>query len=332
MKEASLPKGELTSAALIAELENQVSIRTQHYFEHIGTQPELVIISTDLSHDGSDRYTRMKANAGARLGIHVEIKSPQTTDDVFETIAEANDNPFVNGVIVQLPLASKIAKAKSEILASVDTTKDVDGLGPEAEQIPATARAVDLLLKHYGVNVEEHQICLIGLGELVNGPLYNMWDPSRDRNNITGVDLATPVFERIKIANDADVIISATGDPSGLTPGLFLTGTRPKTLVDAGTAGTAKAKDQSQHGDVSDELRKYALENGWAITPTTGGVGPLTVRALMLNTISAAEKQAGISGKLLSISTEGTSSSHRPVFSEPAPNDRAYNPAFLPSN
>jgi methylenetetrahydrofolate dehydrogenase (NADP+)/methenyltetrahydrofolate cyclohydrolase len=315
MSDRLMPR-ELTSADIVDDIETEISLRSQLFLEQQGERPRLLIVAPDFSHDGSQRYTRGKQKVGQRLGIDVSIETPTSLGGIYRAIEDANQDTLTHGTIVQLPLAMDLAEHTAEVLASVDPEKDVDGLGPESTEIPATAKAVDELLKWYDIDGREEHMVLIGLGPLVNKPLKDMWESDGARS-VKGFDIDSDDLEIIRAMNEADAIISATGQPSLLTPKLFLPGTNQKVLIDVGTAGTAKEKGASQHGDISDELRVYAGEEGWPITPEKGGVGPLTIRALFLNLMNAAERQAEVTEqqRRLGIVMLSTGPSH-PSFAE----------------
>lgn len=316
--------GELTSAVAVENIEPEINLRAQYFKQTTGEAPSLLIVAPDAYHDGSQRYMRMKQKIGERLGVAVGIESPESLEQIKDTIGRANQDEGVHGVIVQLPLAPYMADSTKEILDSVNPLKDVDGLGEGSSVTPATALAVDRILWSYGVDGIEEDVALIGLGALVNAPLRCIWDQGDSR--LKGFDETSDRLELLEAINNVHLIVSATGKPSILTPDLFLPNTGHKIIVDVGTAGTAKEKGKSQHGDVSDELRAHALEQGWAITKETGGVGPLTVRMLMKSVVDAAERQAGISvsERNLGMVMLATGANHQ-GFGE---DDRSFNPVF----
>lgn len=284
---------ELSSEPVIPDIEADIASRALAYKVQTGYQPGLLVISADPTHDGSQRYMKGKKNVGGQLGIDVHIEEVATADEIFGLIQTANCSPLINGTIVQLPLSEDLNPLKDEILAAVAPAKDVDGLGPETHALPATAKAIDILLDHYDLK-SEGLIALLGLGALANGPLLNIL---RDQEavEVEGFDLSSDRWSVVSGLDRAAVIVSATGDPGILTPDLFVPGTTPKSIIDVGTAGTAKQRDQSQQGDISEALREFATTHPeWRLTPQVGGVGKLTIRALMSNVMDAAEQQAGI--------------------------------------
>ena len=130
------------------------------------------------------------------------------------------------------------------------------------------------------------RIAILGRGRLVGWPLLTHL-MSIGANKLEIFDEDSDDLEIIEGINEASVIISAMGRPGLLTPDLFEDMSKSRALVDAGAAEQGGVV----MGDVSDELRDQALQNGWQITPRKGGVGPLTVRTLLTNVIRAAEDQ-----------------------------------------
>jgi|GEM_PF-1978595 len=324
-----LPQGELLPQGVIDIDELTVACGVERYTHATGRPPGIVIVSPDSAHDGSARYMRGKVAVGNRLGITVGVEERDTLEGIYNIIDSANEDPAVNGIIVQLPLSRDIAEHTHDVLERVDPQKDIDGLGTATSQIPATARAVDSLLQYHGIDIEEEAIVLNGLGVLSNGPLQRLW-LDRGAKNVVGIDLDVDPYARIAAVNDARVIVSATGQPGLLTPELFLPGAGRKVLVDVGTAGTAKANETSQQGDISAELRLFAQQNGWGITPLERGVGALTIRKLYLNMLATADAQAELPPLTKRDLVLRTTSAH-PLkgIKSSGQEDRAFDPYFI---
>ena len=236
-----------------------------------GIIPKLVIIQT-MDSPVIDVYVRVKKKFAEKIDVLVEHLTISTNEDLEKTIARVNSDINIHGVIIQLPLKQNLDQDK--ILNLIAKNKDVDGLSTDSTYIPPTAQAVLWLMEKHVGNFAEKKIALVGKGRLVGAPLLSLFQSK---------NIYPYVFtkgDNLSKLLDYDVIISATG-----VPGLIL-----NTYVQSGSflldAGTAE-ENGSIHGDASDEL--YERED-IHITPTKGGVGILTVRALFENVIQAAEK------------------------------------------
>ncbi len=248
-------------------------VRALQQARHI--QPKLAIVVT-IDHPTINVYMRMKKKYGAALGIEVEIHQI-AQQDAAATIAQLNSDDTVHGIIVQLPLEQP--EQTDAIVSLVAPHKDVDGLGPYPQFDPATPLAILWLLAGYNIDLQQgKKVLLVGRGKLVGAPLERMLLAS-------GVDVA--VADRsttdLKAATlQADVIITATGSPAILYPDMIKQGA---VVVDAGVAG----EEGKTVGDLAPEVYE---RDDLTLTPTKGGVGPLTVCALFENVIRAAQRVA----------------------------------------
>jgi methylenetetrahydrofolate dehydrogenase (NADP+)/methenyltetrahydrofolate cyclohydrolase len=237
-------------------------------------QPKLAIIVT-VDDPTINVYMRMKKKYGADLLIDVDIHHvPQ--DDAPALIKQLNEDAAVHGIIVQLPLERP--EETEQLVALVTPEKDVDGLGPNPMFDPATPLAILWLLAGYAVDFNGKKVLLIGRGKLVGAPLERILLAS-------GVDVS--VADRstadLKAATlEADIIITATGSPAILYPDMIKQGA---VVVDAGVAG----EEGKTVGDLAPEVYE---RDDLTLTPVKGGVGPLTVCALMENVITAAQRSA----------------------------------------
>lgn len=234
--------------------------------------PRLAVVQT-VDNTVIDTYVRLKRQYAEDILVEFELHKV-THELVDQTIDELNKRDDVHGIIVQLPLAD--SSAINEVLARVASTKDVDGLGPAPAFDPATPTAISWLLAAYGVELALKKIAIIGEGRLVGAPLARMWQAS-------GYDVTifnssnTDMSLRLR---EYDVIVTATGVPRLITPDMVQAGA---VIVDAGTA----SEDGVVVGDIDPALRE---RDDLTITPARGGVGPLTIAALLDNVITAARR------------------------------------------
>lgn len=238
-------------------------------------QPRLAIVVT-VDHPVINVYMRMKQKYGADLLVDVDIHRVAQAA-AAGLIHQLNADPKVHGIIVQLPLQDP---AETEtIVNAVAPEKDVDALGQKAVFEPATPMAILWLLAGYNIDLRGKRVLLIGRGKLVGAPLERIFKGS-------GIDVhvADRSTKDLKAETvQADVIITATGSPAILYADMI----KPNAVViDAGVAG----EEGKTVGDVAPDVYE---RTDLSITPTKGGVGPLTVCALFENVIRAARLRAG---------------------------------------
>ena len=218
-----------------------------------------------------DTYVRLKKAYGEEILIDVDVHNVDqaTVPTLIDTL---NSDDTVHGIIVQLPLIDP--SQTDAIVNQIAPKKDVDGLGDNAQFISATATAIDWLAAGYNVTLKDRQIAIVGQGRLVGAPLAKLW-----RNG--GLNVATYDETTVDLQSEirkADVIVTATGVPGLITSTMVSPG---KVVIDAGTA----SENGQIVGDVANEVRE---RQDITITPTKGGVGPLTIAALFDNVITAA--------------------------------------------
>lgn len=239
-----------------------------------GIAPKLAIIAT-VDNPVINVYMRLKRRYGNDIGIDVDIhRVPQA--EVKELINTLSKDADVHAIIVQLPLEDP--SQTDDIVRLVPPSKDVDGLGEKPSFEPATPMAILWLLSGYNVDLVGKEVVLIGRGKLVGAPLEKMLISSGITPII--VDKHTP--DPKSKALQADIIITATGHHGVLKPDMVKQGA---VVVDAGVA----SEGGKTVGDVAPELYE---RDDLTITPTKGGVGPLTVCALFENVIRAAQMTA----------------------------------------
>ncbi len=256
----------------------------------------------------SQVYVKNKVAACIRTGIRsLERFLPETTSSstLLATILQLNEAPDVDGILVQLPLPKPLdAKA---IVQRIDPAKDVDGLHPLNQGLlfqgqkglrPCTPNAVMNMLKAYGVVMQGKRAVVLGRSEIVGKPMALML--LEEQATVTIAHSRT--LDLPALCREADILVAAMGQP-GLVEGSWI---KPGAVVvdvginrveklglgerifakDPKKLETLKAKGSVLCGDV-----RYgeAFEVAGAITPVPGGVGPLTIAGLLMNTLQACE-------------------------------------------
>lgn len=218
-------------------------------------------------------YVRLKKKYGADLLVDVDVHQVAQAE-AAETIKQLNADTSVHGIIVQLPLTDP--DQTDAIVNLVAPDKDVDALGEHAQFEPATPMAIMWLLAGYNVDLNGKKVLLIGRGKLVGAPLERLLKS-------TGIDVESVDRSAKDLAvhtQEADVLITATGSPAILYSNMIKQGA---VVVDAGVA----SESGKTVGDLAPEVYE---RDDLTITPTKGGVGPLTVCALFENVIRAARR------------------------------------------
>jgi len=234
--------------------------------------PKLAIIRTNPA-PVVDSYMKLKREYGADILVEVEVHTIGQ-GEAAGLITKLNADPTVHGIIVQLPLPDP--SQTEEILNTVAPQKDVDGLRTDAVLDAATPTAILWLLAGYNIELKGKNILVVGQGRLVGKPLARMMRASG--LHVTTADRRTDDLPAL--LRQADVVISATGVPGLIKADMLKVGA---VVVDAGVA----TDKNGLVGDVDPAARE---REDLTITPTKGGVGPLTVCALFDNVIRAAQK------------------------------------------
>jgi len=238
-------------------------------FKSASITPKLLILR-DSNDPVISKYVNLKIAYGNDIGIEVEDYYAKNSTDITNKIYQANADPTIHGIIIQLPITEK--DKTDELCNLIAPNKDVDGLGINSAYDSATATAILWLLAGYDIKLGHKKIAIVGRGKLVGAPLFRMFQASNYDVSLfhRGDDLTN--------LKNFDIIISATGVPGLVSDNLISPGA---TLIDAGTAsekGVIK-------GDLAPEL--YDRTDLTAITPPIGGVGPLTVTCLFDHVIQS---------------------------------------------
>lgn len=256
------------------ELAGFVKERQAHQVKTLKTSPKLLIIR-DSDNPVIKKYVDFKKQYGEDIGVLVEDFYAKNSEKIAEKIKNANKDPEIDGIILQLPILEK--EKTEELTAYINSEKDVDGLsGADDAYDSATATAILWLLTGYDIDLKNKNIALVGRGKLVGAPLYKMFKNS---------NLNVKMFHRgddLAELKNYNVIITATGVPGLITNDMVSAGT---VVVDAGTA----SEKGILKGDVAEEVRNR--KDLTAITPIIGGVGPLTITCLFDHVIQSASKK-----------------------------------------
>lgn len=277
--------------AIAAEVRAEVAERVRALAER-GIRPGLAAILVG-DHPASKVYVGMKQRACEEAGIHserVDMPADVPEDEVLAEIERLNKDPRISGIIVQLPVPDHISEFA--VQRAISTEKDVDGLNPtnvgfmsrgHPVFLPATPYGIVELLVRSQIPIEGQDVCIVGRGDLVGMPLAIMLAQRHERANATVTLCHTRTRDIASHTRRADILVAAAGRAEMITAEMVKPGA---TVIDV---GTNRAPGGGLLGDVHFESVRAVAG---AITPVPGGVGPMTVAMLLVNTVTAAERQA----------------------------------------
>jgi methylenetetrahydrofolate dehydrogenase (NADP+) / methenyltetrahydrofolate cyclohydrolase len=280
----------LDGRSVSAQIRSEVSERVRALSEK-GVTPGLaaVLVGDDQA---SRIYVGAKHKACADVGIRseqVDLPAYVTEGELLATLRRLNRDPEIHGIIVQLPMPPHLREL--EVQRTIAPEKDVDGLHPwnigmmmrgESTFQPATPYGIVELLLRSEIPLEGQEVVVVGYGDLVGAPLSIMLAQDSIRGNATVTCTHIKTRDLRAHTLNADILVAAAG-VAGLIGGDMI---KPgATVIDVGVHRTAD-------GLVGDVKYDEASEVAGAITPVPGGVGPMTVAMLLVNTVAAAEAAA----------------------------------------
>ena len=282
--------GKATAGAIKAEIAEKV----KNMVANGDKQPHLAAVL--VGHDGgSETYVKNKVLACEQCGFKstlIRYEDDVTEEELLACVDRLNSNGDVDGFIIQLPLPRHIDEQK--IIEAIDPRKDVDGFHPQnvgrmAIGLPcfisATPLGIMTLLKRYGIETSGKKCVVLGRSNIVGKPMAQLMMQKQ-----WGDATVTVCHSHSKTLKDecrqADIIIAAIGQPEFVTADMVKEGA---VVIDVGTTRVPDASRKSGFrlcGDVKfDEVAPKCS----FITPVPGGVGPMTICSLMMNTLRAAE-------------------------------------------
>ncbi|MGQ9696103.1 MAG: bifunctional 5,10-methylenetetrahydrofolate dehydrogenase/5,10-methenyltetrahydrofolate cyclohydrolase [Thermodesulfobacteriota bacterium] len=245
-------------------------------------------------------YVTGKQKTAKELGFYsVQDNQPESISEekLLELIAHYNQNTKIHGILVQLPLPKHINEPK--VLYAIDPQKDVDAFHPvnvgklmigEADYLPCTPAGIQQLLIRSGVKIEGAEVVVLGRSNIVGKPIANILLQKQKGANATVTVCHTGTRDIAFHTRRADILIVAAGKPKAVTADMVKEGA---VVIDVGVnrVGLTKEGKAILCGDVDFETVK---EKASLITPVPGGVGPMTITMLMMNTVKAAKLAMGI--------------------------------------
>ena len=288
--ETLLLKGKPVSDSIRLSLEPRV----QSLIE-TGIVPKLaaIIVGDDPA---AQVYVRNKARAFQKLQCEsqtYQLDSKSSEEDVLTLIDRLNNDPSVHGILVQLPLPNHLDS--KTILHTVSPNKDVDGFHPEnlglllegnPNFIPCTPHGVLEILRHYDISVSSRHAVIVGRSNIVGKPMFALLAQKFEMGNATVTNCHTGTKDLAAYTKQGDIIIAAAGSAN------MITGDMIKEGADIIDVGSNRVDDDSEKGYtlVGDVNTESVMGIANSVTPVPGGVGPMTITMLLVNTVKSAEK------------------------------------------
>jgi methylenetetrahydrofolate dehydrogenase (NADP+)/methenyltetrahydrofolate cyclohydrolase len=294
---AKVISGTETAAGIREELKTEVAALKEKH----GIVPGLLTIIVGKN-PASVSYVTAKQKTAKELGFHsIQEDLPEDVSEeaLLDMIRRYNGDTSIHGILVQLPLPKQIDETK--VLYAIDPDKDVDGFHPvnvgklmigEANFYPCTPNGIQHLLMRSGTVIEGAEVVVVGRSNIVGKPIAMMLVQKAKGANATVTICHTGTKDLEFHTRRADILIVAAGRPRAITADMVKEGV---VVIDVGVnrIGMTPEGKAKLCGDVDFEGVK---EKAAAITPVPGGVGPMTITMLMLNTVKAARLAHGLKG------------------------------------
>lgn len=283
---------------LISEqIQEEIALEVKKFISNGGKKPHLAAIL--VGNDGaSETYVAAKVKACEKVGFDstlIRLPEYTTEQELLIKVKELNENQSIDGYIVQLPLPKHINEEK--VLDAIDYKKDVDGfhainvgrmtLGLKT-YLPATPAGIMELLKRYNIETEGKHCVVIGRSQIVGATVSILMSQKNYPGNAT-VTLCHSKTKDIKEHTlQADIIIVARGKANFLTEDMVKQGV---VIIDVGITRLPSEKSKNGFKLVGDVKYDEVAPKASYITPVPGGVGPMTIASLLINTLKASKKE-----------------------------------------
>jgi methylenetetrahydrofolate dehydrogenase (NADP+)/methenyltetrahydrofolate cyclohydrolase len=292
---AQIIDGKQVAADMRAELKEEVAkLKEQGIVPGLG----VILVGEDPA---SKSYVTAKERTCEEIGIYSDdnrLPAETTQEDLIALVEKMNNDPKINGILVQLPLPKHLNEA--EVLLAIDPDKDVDGFHPmnvgkmvigEKAFLPCTPHGVIQLLIRSGVTIEGANVVIVGRSNIVGKPLANMLMQKNATGNATVTVCHTRTKDLAHITKQADIVIAAAGRPNTVTADMVKEGV---VVIDVGVNRVEDATKKRGYRLVGDVDFEAVKEKASLITPVPGGVGPMTITMLLYSTVESAKMAAGL--------------------------------------
>ncbi len=292
---AQIIDGKQVAADMRAELKAETArLKKQGIVPGLG----VILVGEDPA---SKSYVTAKEQACEEIGIYSDdnrLPADTSQEDLMALVKKLNNDPRINGILVQLPLPKGLNEA--EVLLAIDPAKDVDGFHPmnvgkmvvgEKAFLPCTPHGVIQLLIRSGVKLAGAEVVIVGRSNIVGKPLANMLIQKNATGNATVTVCHTRTKNLAEHTRRADIVIAAAGRPNTVTADMVKDGV---VVIDVGVNRIEDATKKSGYRLVGDVDFEAVKKRASLITPVPGGVGPMTITMLLYNTVESAKRAAGL--------------------------------------
>lgn len=255
--------------------------------------PHLVAILVG-DNGASETYVASKVKACEEVGFKSTMIRAEATISslrLLDIIRELNGDPDVDGILVQLPLPSHISA--EEVINTIDPNKDVDGFHPNnvgrmvlghSTFVPATPHGIMLLLEHYKVATKGKHAVVVGRSNIVGRPMSILLSGAGSPGNCTVTICHSSTTNLKELCLTADIVVAALGKPEFVTGDMVKEGA---VVIDVGITRVDDASKKRGYRIAGDVHFESVAPKCSFITPVPGGVGPMTIAALLKNTFRA---------------------------------------------
>ncbi|MBO7290079.1 MAG: bifunctional methylenetetrahydrofolate dehydrogenase/methenyltetrahydrofolate cyclohydrolase FolD [Bacteroidaceae bacterium] len=283
--------------AVAATIKKEIAAEVESIIANGGKRPHLAAIL--VGHDGgSETYVANKVKACEECGFTstlIRYEADVTEEQLLAKVAELNNDPDVDGFIVQLPLPRHIDEQK--ITEAIDYRKDVDGFHPVNAGrltiglpcfLSATPNGIMELLARYNIDTKGKKCVVLGRSNIVGKPMANLMMQKQIPGDATVTVCHSHTENIAEECRRADIIIAALGQPHFLKADMVKEGA---VVIDVGTTRVPDATRKSGFRLCGDVDYDNVAPKCSYITPVPGGVGPMTIVSLMKNTLLAGKRE-----------------------------------------
>lgn len=298
MRKAGIKARILSGTALSEVMRGEIAARAAAFKEQTGITPGLTVVLVG-NDPASEVYVRMKGKAATKAGFdsqQITLPADTPEEHLLGVIEGLNSDPRVHGILVQLPLPKHINKER--VLSAIAVEKDVDGFHPiNAGRLaigdpnvlaPATPAGIIQLLMRNGYDPKGKHAVVVGRSTIVGKPVALLLLNDAPGGNATVTIAHSRTKDLPSITRQADILIAAVGRPEMIKADMVKPGA---VVIDVGTNRVDDPTSEKGYklvGDVAfDEVAQVAA----AISPSPGGVGPMTITMLLANTLQAAQNR-----------------------------------------
>jgi methylenetetrahydrofolate dehydrogenase (NADP+)/methenyltetrahydrofolate cyclohydrolase len=290
----------ISGKAIGEEIRAELRERIAHLSDR-GLRPGLATVLVG-ENPASQMYVGMKNQAAKDLGLHsrqITLSAEASQAEVLGLVAQLNADPQIHGILVQLPMPKHIDE--SEILEAIHPMKDVDGFHPMNVGrlatdsgdffAPCTPAGVVEMLVRSGHDPAGRHVVVVGRSNLVGRPLASLLLRKGRGGDATVTVCHSRTDDLGAVTRTADILIVAMGRPESITAEMVRPGA---VVIDVGTHRVEDPSSPKGYRVCGDVLFDEVKEVASAITPSPGGVGPMTITMLLANTVRSAERAAAL--------------------------------------